>query len=117
MAQNARIKIEMPVPAEKIRLPRAVDSRLKTLLDKQDRGEKLTAKERKEAEGLVELAEMLTLMRLRSERVTREGWALLISQFSCESSSLTEHKTDVNIVGFRNQDRKLLFISIMLPRF
>jgi hypothetical protein len=73
MPHNARIRIEMPVPAEKIRLPRAVDDRLQTLLDRQDRGEKLTPKERKEAEGLVELAEMLTLMRLRSERVATEG--------------------------------------------
>jgi len=59
----------MPFSAEKIRLPKAVDTRLQTLLDRQDRGEKLSAGERREAEGLVELAEMLTLMRLRSERV------------------------------------------------
>lgn len=63
----------MPVAAEKIRLPKAVDDRLQSLLDRQDRGDKLSAKERKEAEGLVELAEMLSLMRLRSERVTREA--------------------------------------------
>lgn len=69
MAQNARIRIEMPVSAEKIRLPKAVDARLQALLDRQDTGEKLNAKERKEAEGLVELAELLSLMRLRSERV------------------------------------------------
>lgn len=73
MAQNARIKIEMPVSPEKIRLPKGVDLRLQTLLDKQDRGEKLTAKERKEAEGLVELSEMLSLMRVRSERVANGG--------------------------------------------
>ncbi|HQU90842.1 MAG TPA: hypothetical protein PLK77_01020 [Pyrinomonadaceae bacterium] len=69
MPQNARIKIEMPFSAEKIRLPKAVDARLQTLLDRQDRGERLSVGERKEAEGLVELAEMLSLMRLRSERV------------------------------------------------
>ena len=69
MAQNAKIRIEMPVGSEKIRLPKAVDDRLQTLLDRQDRGEKLSTKERKEAEGLVELSELLSLMRLRSERV------------------------------------------------
>jgi hypothetical protein len=69
MAQNARIRIEMPVSPEKIRLPGGVDARLQALLDKQDRGDKLSAKEKKEAEGLVELAEMLSLMRIRSERV------------------------------------------------
>lgn len=71
MAHNARIKIEMPVRPERMRLPRAVDDRLQTLLDRQDRGEKLSAKERKEAEGLVELSEMLSLMRLRSQRIGR----------------------------------------------
>jgi len=65
MAQNARIRIEVPVPPEKIRLPRGVDARLQTLLDKQDRGDKLSAREKKEAEGLVELAEMLSLMRAK----------------------------------------------------
>lgn len=59
----------MPVNADKIRLPKAVDDRLQMLLDKQDRGDKLTGKERKEAEGLVELSEMLSLMRARSKRV------------------------------------------------
>lgn len=68
MVQNA-IRIEMPVNADKIRLPKAVDDRLQMLLDKQDRGDKLTGKERKEAEGLVELSEMLSLMRARSKRV------------------------------------------------
>lgn len=63
----------MPVSAEKIRLPKAVDDRLQTLLDRQDGGDKLSSTERKEAEGLVELAELLTLMRLRSERVVKES--------------------------------------------
>lgn len=72
MAQNARVKIEVPFAPDKIRLPKGVDLRLQTLLDKQDRGEKLSAKEKKEADGLVELAEMLTLMRLRSERAVGE---------------------------------------------
>lgn len=68
MVQNA-IKIEMPVNADKIRLPKAVDDRLQMLLDKQDRGDNLTGKERKEAEGLVELSEMLSLMRARSKLI------------------------------------------------
>jgi len=38
------------------------------LLDKQDRGEALTDDESAEAEGLVELAELLTLLRLRASR-------------------------------------------------
>ena len=43
------------------------------LLDRQDSGKKLTNAERKEAEGLVELAEMLSLLKLKAERVWRES--------------------------------------------
>ena len=73
MVQNANILIEMPVPARRIKLPKGVNDRLQKLLDRQDRGEKLTAEEKREADGLVELAEMLSLMRLRSERVARDS--------------------------------------------
>ena len=40
--------------------------RLQHLLDKQDDGEALTEAERREAEGLVDLAEALTLRQLRA---------------------------------------------------
>lgn len=73
MAQNAVIKIEMPLSLQQIKLPKGVDNRLQKLLDRQDKGEKLTVAERKEAEGLIDLAEMLSLLRLRSERVSRES--------------------------------------------
>lgn len=70
MVQNLSVKVEIPVPPRQIRLPKGVDDRLQRLLDKQDRGEKLTAAEKREADGLVELAEMLSLMRVKSERVS-----------------------------------------------
>ena len=73
MGQTALLQIEMPLSAEKFRLPKSVNNRLQTLLDRQDRGEKLTSAERKEAEGLVELAEMLSLLKLKAERVWRES--------------------------------------------
>ena len=73
MTQQALLQIEIPLAMEKFRLPKSVNNRLQTLLDRQDRGEKLTSAERKEAEGLVELAEMLSLLRLKSERVWRES--------------------------------------------
>jgi hypothetical protein len=38
------------------------------LLDRQDRGESLTLDERQEAEGLVNRAELLSLLRMRAER-------------------------------------------------
>ncbi len=60
--------IEIPAELARFQLPDAVHARLQYLLDKQDMGEALTAEEGREAEGLVELAEFLSLLRLRAER-------------------------------------------------
>ena len=64
------ITIELEAPGElaKLRLPKGVERRLQGLLDRQDGGTALTAAERKEAEGLVNLAEMLSLLRVKSQR-------------------------------------------------
>ncbi|RJP32547.1 MAG: hypothetical protein C4547_13765 [Phycisphaerales bacterium] len=69
MAQQVHLEIELPGDLERLRLPAAVDARLQELLDRQDRGESLLPRERLEAEGLVNLADLLSLLRLRSERV------------------------------------------------
>ena len=66
------IKLELPPDLEQFKLPPGVGERLQDLLDRQDRGEPLTASERKEAEGLVDLAEMLSLLGLRAQRAERE---------------------------------------------
>ena len=42
---------------------------LNTLLDRQDRGDLLSDDERREAEGLVALVDLLALLRLRAERI------------------------------------------------
>jgi hypothetical protein len=68
MSQSVTIELEMPDDLKQFRLPKSVDRRLQELLDKQSRRGKLSAAERREAEGLVDLAEMLTLLRLRAER-------------------------------------------------
>lgn len=68
MAGHVLIALEMPSDLEKFTLPEGVKQRLEGLLDKQDRGEELTASERVEAEGLVELAELLSLIKLRARR-------------------------------------------------
>jgi len=60
MPQNILIDLEMPEDLEKFKLPKAVDERLQSLLDKQDRSADLTLAERLEAEGLVNLAELLS---------------------------------------------------------
>ena len=63
--------IEIPIELTYFQLPEAVQDRLQLLLDRQDAGEILTLLERREAEGLVELAEFLSLLRLRSQRVAK----------------------------------------------
>ena len=50
-------------------LPPAVHARLQDLLNRQDQGELLSQAEQREAEGLVQLAEFLSLLRLRAQRV------------------------------------------------
>ncbi len=67
MSQQILVKIELPEDLERFRLPRGVDDRLHVLLDRQDRGEELTLAERREAEGLVDLAELLSLLKLRAQ--------------------------------------------------
>jgi hypothetical protein len=67
-APGVRIEVQVPASLSQLTLPEGVDRRLHLLLDKQDRGEALSDDERAEAEGLVDLAELLTLLRLRTER-------------------------------------------------
>jgi len=68
MAEAIQIHFEMPDDLARFRLPSGVNKRLQALLDKQDSGTPLTDAERAEAQGLVELADLLTLLRLRAER-------------------------------------------------
>jgi hypothetical protein len=62
------VELDLPDDLARLKLPRAVAARLQTLLDRQDAGELLTDEEREEAEGLVNMAEFLTLLRLREQR-------------------------------------------------
>jgi hypothetical protein len=61
--------VEIPIELTQFQLPQAVQGRLQVLLDRQDEGQELSQSERQEAEGLVELAEFLSLLRLRSNRL------------------------------------------------
>lgn len=69
MSQSVQLEVKMPGDLARFRLPQGVQRRLKELLDKQDGGQPLSAKEMKEAEGLVEMADLLSLLRLRAERL------------------------------------------------
>jgi len=68
MERSIHLEVEMPGDLARFRLPGGVQQRLQELLDKQDAGEELTAEEKREAEGLVEVADLLSLLRLRAER-------------------------------------------------
>ena len=70
MAREATVHLEVELPADlaRLSLPEGVDRRLHALLDRQDVGEPLTEDERVEAEGLANLADLLTLLRLRAAR-------------------------------------------------
>ncbi len=55
------------------KLPSGVQSRLTTLLDQQDAGKPLSVSERREAEGLVEMAEFLSQLKLRARNAKRSA--------------------------------------------
>ena len=69
MSRMVAIQLEVPDDLARFRLPPGVHARLQKLLDRQDSGVPLTSAERREAEGLVNLAEFLSLLRLRAEHV------------------------------------------------
>jgi len=73
MARSVVVEIEMPGGMRHFRFPKALDRRLTALLDKQDRGEKLSAAERKEAEALVKVSRTLSLLKSRVERAAAQG--------------------------------------------
>lgn len=66
------VELDLPSNLAQFQLPTGVNDRLQELLDRQDRGETLTDSERKEAEGLVDLAEFLSLLKLRTQRARHE---------------------------------------------
>lgn len=67
-ALSPTLTIDPPPDLAHLRLPVVVAARLKALLDRQDAGNPLTLDERVEAEGLADLANLLTLLRQRAEQ-------------------------------------------------
>ncbi len=72
MPQTIRFEVEVPADLADFRLPGGVQYRLQELLDRQDNDRTLTDAERREAQGLVDMAEWLSLLRLRAERLGLE---------------------------------------------
>ncbi len=65
---SRRIVAEFALPGDFGRLsrPAALDSRLRELLNRQDRDGRLSAGEQREAQALTDLADLLCLLRLRA---------------------------------------------------
>jgi len=70
MSQAIQLNVEVPDDLARFRMPGGVQARLQQLLDRQEAGEVLNDAEHQEAEGLVDLAELLSLLRMRSERLS-----------------------------------------------
>lgn len=68
MSQPITLALDLPDDLARLHLPPGVDERLQELLDLQDRGDEMTPEQRREAEGLVALSELLSLLRLRAQR-------------------------------------------------
>lgn len=71
MRNEMIIEVPMPAAISEFKLPQGVRRRLNSLLDLQGAGTPLTPAERREAEGLVEMAEFLSLLKLKAKRLTR----------------------------------------------
>ncbi len=69
MSKTIHLDLELPDDLARFTLPESVDVRLTELLDKQDSGQPLTERERLEAEGLVNLADTLSYLKLKARAV------------------------------------------------
>lgn len=65
------VELELPEDWQALQLPEALHERLQDLLDRQDEQGGLSSQERREAETLVQLVDMLALMRLKAEAAQR----------------------------------------------
>ncbi len=64
-------ELKLPEDWQALQLPQALHERLQDLLDRQDEQCGLSSQERREAEALVQLVDMLALMRLKAEAAQR----------------------------------------------
>lgn len=67
MSQSIHLDLELPDDLALFKLPAGVNERLTSLLEKQDSGQALTDQEKREAEGLVDLADTLTYLGLKAK--------------------------------------------------
>ncbi len=70
MGQSVLIELPLSKQWSRLRMPKALDRRLQDLLDKQDQQGRLSKSERSEAEALVEMSDMISLLKLRVARTS-----------------------------------------------
>jgi hypothetical protein len=67
------VELDLPEDWQRFRLPPALHDRLQQLLDRQDQHGSLEPRDRREAEALAELVDMLALMKLRAEAAQKRS--------------------------------------------
>jgi hypothetical protein len=67
------VDLELPEDWQTLQRPPALHERLQDLLDRQDDRGSLSVQERRVAEALTQLVDMLTLLRLRAESVQKRS--------------------------------------------
>ena len=72
MSATVQLTVPMPAKLAELRFPKALDQRLQFLLDEQNRRGKLTAAERREAEGLTRVATTLSILKLGAQLQARQ---------------------------------------------
>ncbi len=67
MSTAVQLTVPMPANLAKLRFPKALDDRLHFLLDEQSRIGALTPAEKREAEGLAQIASTLSILKLGAQ--------------------------------------------------
>jgi hypothetical protein len=75
MPKSVMVPLEIPGELDMLEMPAALQDRLQELLDRQDRDGKLTRREKREATALVDLAQRLSILRVRAYLVERKRGA------------------------------------------
>jgi hypothetical protein len=66
MIRTVHLKLDLPGDWKSFRFPKALDERLQELLERQNTAGRLSPREKREARALVELVDMLALMKARA---------------------------------------------------
>ncbi len=69
---KALFELDLPEVLNELRFPKRLDDRLHSLLDKQNEAGQLSPEEFEEAEYLVELSQLVSVLRMRAQRAERE---------------------------------------------